>query len=121
MSPKGIVLATLAVGSLVSGAADQYFYPGVQFPPTALAFAVIWVAMIFAWFRMDSIQVGYKRTPWLNVGVIALGIVALPYYFFRSRGARRGALATIAMLLAYVVSGALSVAGSYATYYGLQR
>ena len=120
MGPKGIVLAILAIGSLASGAVDQYFYPGVQFPPTALAFAVICVALIFAWFRLDSTQVGYKRTPWLNVGVIALGIIALPYYFFRSRGAKRGAIATAGMLLAYFSSLALSVAGAYATYYGLQ-
>ena len=31
--------------------------------------------------------------------VIGLGIVALPYYFFRTRGLRRGALATLFFLL----------------------
>ena len=120
VSPKSVLLSALAVASFVSGALDQYFYPGDQFPPTALAFTVVGIFLIFAWYRLDSNQVGYRRSPWLNVGVIALAIVALPFYFFRSRGAKRGTIATGMMLLAYIASGAPTVAGSYAAYYGLQ-
>lgn len=120
MSSKNRVLATLAVASLISGAIDQYFYPGHQFPPTAVGFMVVGTFLIFLWYRMDSEQIGYRRSPWLNVSVIALAIVALPYYFFRSRGAKRGASATGILLLAYVASGVLTVAGSYLTYYWLQ-
>ena len=120
MSPKNVVLSSLAVGSFASGAIDQYFYPGVEFPPTALVFALIFIILIFAWYRIDSTQVGYPRSPWLNVGVIALGIVALPYYFFRSRGAKRGIVATGVMLLGFIAASGLTAAGSYAAYYGLQ-
>lgn len=120
MSPKSRVLAVFAVTSLISGAIDQYVYPGRQFPPTAIGFMVLGSFLIFLWYRIDSEQIGYRRSPWLNVSVIMLAVVALPYYFFRSRGAKRGAAATCTLLLAYVVSGMLSIAGSYLTYYGLQ-
>ena len=120
MSPKNWVLIALAAASLMSGAIDQYFYPGREFPPTAVAFMVVGVFLIFLWYRMDSNQIGYRRSPWLNVGVIALAIVALPYYFFRSRGAKRGAIATGLFLLVYIASSVLVMTGSLLTYHGLQ-
>ncbi|GAB3349287.1 hypothetical protein [Lysobacter tyrosinilyticus] len=120
MNHKNLVLAILAIASFASGAIDQYFYPGRPFPPTAVAFTLIGVALIFFWYRLDSTQLGYRRSPWLNVSVIALAIVALPYYFFRSRGFKKGAIATGVMLLAYAASSALTLAGSYSAYYGLQ-
>ena len=120
MSPKNWVLVALATASLASGVIDQYFYPGHQFPPSAVGFMVVGVLLIFLWYRMDTAQIGYRRSPWLNVGVIALAVVALPYYFFRSRGALKGAVATGALVLAYIASGMLTVAGSYLAYYGLQ-
>ena len=120
MSSKTLVLILLAFASFLSGMIDQYFYPGQQWPPTAVAFTVIGVFLIFVWFRLDSGQIGYRRSPWLNVSVVALAIVALPYYFFRSRGVKHGAIYSAFTLLAFLASGALSLAGTYATYYGLQ-
>jgi hypothetical protein len=54
------------------------------------------------------------------VGVVGLGLIALPYYFFRSRGARGGATALALALLCLVAMGLLTTAGEYATYYGWQ-
>ena len=118
--PKTLVLVLLLAASLLSGAIDQYFYPGQPLPPTALAFTVVGAFLIFIWYRIDSTEIGYKRSPWLNVAVVALAIVALPYYFFRSRGAKRGVIATGLMVAAFIASGLLSMGGMYATYYGLQ-
>src|SRR5262245_45945083 len=120
VSPKNGVIVALAVLSLISGAVDQYFYPGNEFPPTALAFMVVVSFLIFAWYWLDTEQVGYRRSPWLNVGVVGLSIVALPYYFFRSRGAKKGILGTGLLVLGYVASVLLTTAGSYVTYYALQ-
>ncbi|CAN4280479.1 hypothetical protein LJR125_003380 [Pseudoxanthomonas sp. LjRoot125] len=44
----------------------------------------------------------------------------LPYYFFRSRGFKRGALATLALFDVLIVSGLLTFGGQCATYFGLQ-
>ena len=120
MSQKLLVLAALAVGSFASGVVDQTFYPGQEYPPTALGFTLVAMFLIFLWYWLDARQIGYRRSRVLDVGVIALAVVALPYYFFRSRGAWRGVLATLVMLLAIALSSALSVAGAYAAFYGLQ-
>jgi len=37
----------------------------------------------------------YRAGPVLNVGVIALAIVALPIYFIRSRGWKRGSVSIV--------------------------
>ena len=76
MSPKSILLSALAVGSFASGVVDQYFYPGMPFPPTALVFAVICIIVILTWYRLDSTQIGY------HLGSI---LVLLPWALSYSR------------------------------------
>ena len=120
MSSKSVLLVALAVLSFAVGVVDQYFFPGQPFPPTALAYCGIGIFMVFVWYRLDSDQLGYRRSPLLNISVIGLAIVGLPCYFFRSRGAKRGAIATVLMLLALVAYSALNIVGACAAYYGLQ-
>ena len=45
---------------------------------------------IYWWYHLDKDETGYRAGPFLNVGVAALAIVALPVYFVRSRGWKRG-------------------------------
>jgi len=99
---------------------NQYFYPGLNMSPIDLWLLPVYSFLIFWWYYADSIQRGYKRTPWLNIGVVTMAALALPYYFFRSRGLKRGALATLTMLGAFIVSGVLALGGQYATYFALQ-
>ena len=106
--------------SFVSGVAGQYFYPGAEFSPVDMWFLPIFAFLLFVWYRLDSEQRAFKRSVGLNVCIIGIAIVALPYYFFRSRGFKRGALATAMMLLFLILSGLLTWAGQYAAYYGLQ-
>ena len=120
MSPTCFVLSAIAFVSFVGGMADQYFYPGDPFPPTALIAAVATLSLLFYWYRSDSTERSYRRSIWLNVGVVGLGIIFLPYYLIRSRGLKRGSLATAVMVLAYLGTVALNFAGSYASFYGLQ-
>lgn len=40
--------------------------------------------VIFSWYRIDSIQKGFKRTFWLSVGVIAIAPLAIPLYVVQS-------------------------------------
>lgn len=116
MNGKAAVMTALAVACFVSGVIDQYFYPNMMYPPTVLPSTAVCVFLIFLWYRIDSTQVGYRRSPWLNVGVVGISLVALPYYFFRSRGARRGALATLFLFLAFIASSVLYMAGAMAVY-----
>jgi predicted membrane channel-forming protein YqfA (hemolysin III family) len=114
------LLVALAVLSFCSGAAAQLWFRGSPMPPSTLAFAVLGTLLVFAWFHIDSTQRNYRRSPWLNTGVVVLSLVALPYYFFRSRGAKLGLLATSLFLLVIIASGVLGVVGQYAAYYSLQ-
>ena len=120
MQPKQLAVLGLAALSFASGAAGQYLYPGQNVSPVDLWVLPGFAFLIFWWYRLDSSQAGYKRTPWLNVGVIAIAALALPYYFFRSRGFKRGSLATLVLFGAIAASGLLTLGGQYATYLGLQ-
>jgi uncharacterized protein YqgC (DUF456 family) len=39
----------------------------------------------FYWYRLDSDERGYRRTRWLSTGIVALTVLAIPYYLARSR------------------------------------
>mgnify|MGYP006951121585 CR=1 FL=1 len=112
----------LAIGgtAALSGITGQYFYPSLETPPTTLWFALGGAFLLFAWYRIDAEIVGYRRSLWLNIGVVGLALIALPYYFFRSRGAKRGFAATGLFLLGAIAWSLLTSAGQYAVYYWLQ-
>lgn len=120
MNPKLVVLLLVEVVSFVNGAADQYFYPGQFQSPTDLWFLAAYALLTFAWFRLDTDERSYRRTPLLSVLVVAVALVALPYYFFRSRGAKGGFIALGLFVLVFMASGALSAAGEYTVSYALQ-
>lgn len=120
MSSKTWVLVAFLVLSFFAGVAGQYYYPGMEFSPIDMWLLPVFAFLLFLWYRIDSAQRSFKRSPWLNAGVIGIAIIALPYYFFRSRGFRGGALATFLMLLVFILSGVLTLAGQFSAYYGLQ-
>ena len=67
----------------------------------AVADTVVSLAAIYWWYWADKAQRQFRAGPLLNAGVIALALVALPIYFIRSRGWRRGGLTT-AVALAFL-------------------
>ena len=92
---KIYALATLAVisllGPVVEILATGRIEPWGNF---ALAETAVTIVPIYWWYYVDKEQVAYRAGPWLNVGVIAAAVIALPIYFIRSRGWRRGCIAT---------------------------
>ena len=48
---------------------------------------------IYWWYHVDKAEHDYRAGPFMNVGLAAAAIVALPIYFVRSRGWRRGGIA----------------------------
>lgn len=120
MKTKNIILMTIGVAGFLEGAVNQYFFPGRAYPPSTIPFMVTFTLLIFAWYRLDTEQFGYRRSVWLNVGVLAFSLLALPYYFFRSRGAKRGFIAVGLFILLLLGFMALETAGLYSAYYGFQ-
>ena len=117
MPAKHVVLLSLGVMALFNGVARQLLTPGELFSDADIPFMFLSVALVFLWFRLDADQRGYGRSPLLNISVVALAIVALPYYFFRSRGFTQGILTTGAFVLVLVACSALQICGEYAVYY----
>ena len=70
---------------------------------------------IYGWYHIDKVQRQYPAGALLNIAVVALSIVAVPIYLFRSRGAKQGAKSFIlflvflgAMLAALILGGAVA-------------
>jgi peptidoglycan/LPS O-acetylase OafA/YrhL len=87
---------------------------GLLAPGWTLLCPILFSVLVFLWYRLDSNARGYRRTPLLNVGVIGLAFVAMPYYLVRSRpsGERGRALLRLAgfvllMLLSATLCGAI--------------
>lgn len=121
MKRKHLIIVLYAMLAFAVGMAREYFYPGQAMSPVDLWTMPLSVFLVFWWYWLDTVQHAFRRSPWLNVGVVALSLIALPCYFFRSRGFRRGAIATGLFLLAVLASGVLTLIGQYATYYGVQN
>jgi hypothetical protein len=117
---KNRILLGLALISLIMGLVSQYFYPGADFPKSDIPFIIISLFLIFYWYHLDAIENNYRRSVFLNISVIFIAILALPYYFFRSRGFKKGFIATIGFLALAVLFNFLTLGGQYAVYYGLQ-
>lgn len=116
---KTAIVAVFVLSSLACGIAGQYFWPGMPLSVADYAFAVLGSFLIFAWYRADAKQRGYRRPAWLDIGVILVAIVAMPYYLFRTRGFKRG-LAGIALgLLLMMATGVLTGVGKLAIWYSL--
>jgi prepilin signal peptidase PulO-like enzyme (type II secretory pathway) len=109
--PENIILVVLCALAFIFGVADQFFYPEHPFPPTAVAHSLINMALVFSWYWFDSNRLGYKRTPLLSVAVILIAFLALPYYFFRSRGVKKGFIYLGLMLLFFLVFAVSTLAG----------
>ena len=78
-------------------------------------FRVLFLAGIFGWYVCDSDARGFSRSRWLNVGVILLSLLAVPYYLFASRGARGGFIALGKCIAFLVLLVGASMLGGLAT------
>jgi peptidoglycan/LPS O-acetylase OafA/YrhL len=119
MNPKTVVIWLIALVTFLGGATAQYFYQRHAQPSTltAAALVVISAFLMFLWYRFDADQRSYRRSYLLSVGVVGFCLIALPYYFFRSRGAKGGFVASLLFFLAILGSFFVSMAGRYLVYF----
>ena len=110
----GIALASVSISS---GAAGELVAPDQPIGIINLLSALVTLGLIFAWYRLDARDLGYRRTALLNAMVIAVALIAVPYYLFRSRGFARGLRATGIFVAVVVGDTLLNSAGAYAAYY----
>ena len=91
---KAWILALGMGVASANGVTRQVLDPGQIFSEADPLFLLLAVALIFTWYRLDVEEHQYARSILLNAGVIALALVAFPYYLFRAHGPRRGLYAT---------------------------
>jgi peptidoglycan/LPS O-acetylase OafA/YrhL len=102
MTQKAVALVLLAVLSVVSPLIERAVTGRVEsFGTFAMGETVVSLVILFWWYHVDKQERNYRAGPLMNGAVLALAIVALPVYFIRSRGWKKGALA-IAVALAFV-------------------
>lgn len=118
---KKLLLAALGLLAFLNGAVDQYMSPGAALSPADMVFMIAVTIVLFTWYYLDAKQIGYRRSMPLDIAVIAVGLVALPYYFLRSRGLKKGLLYTLGFILVIVAWSWLANAGAFALNYGLQH
>jgi hypothetical protein len=119
-NPKLITLVLILLAGFADGVSHQLTAPSDAFGPSDIVFTVIATLLIFMWYRFDSDEKSYRRTPFLSVAIVAVSFVALPYYFWKSRGFRRGSVAVGLFIVCCATYLVLQNAGMYAAYYAWQ-
>ena len=95
MSEKAWALALLALLSLAGPLIETLATGRVeQLGKFDLVETFLAIPLLYWWYHVDKRERNYSAGPLMNGGVVALAIVALPVYFVRSRGWKRGALAS---------------------------
>jgi hypothetical protein len=70
----------------------------------AIAGALLLSIATFTWFRADSFQRSFSRSATLDVAIVGLTMLVLPYYLIRSRGLSAGLKAIAAGLSIYALN-----------------
>ena len=109
-STTGIAVVLTALG-FSYGAAWVYFPDVGDSPQIVVVFGILMTATVFEWMRRDACARSFRRSPMLNVAVIALPVVTVPVYLFRTRGFRGGVLGTAVALTICLISSLSSWVG----------
>jgi hypothetical protein len=81
---------------------------------------VLSLLLLFFWLHADGKETGYRRSRWLNVGIVMLAAVFVPYYLYRARPAGRR-LRAFGFLLLFVFAWLLlNVVGALIGYFVFQ-
>lgn len=92
--------AVIAIGMGVTDYLSYYFpLPGGL---VAALLQVLAVALAFYWYWLDSCYRKYNRTMLLNIAVILIAFLAIPYYLYRSR-IDKGRLTSLAVFASVIV------------------
>jgi hypothetical protein len=69
------------------------------------------LALVFWWYHVDKAEHGYRAGPLMNGGMLLLMAIALPIYLVRSRGWKRGIVASLLAAACAGISLGLGEAG----------
>lgn len=75
------------------------------------------LVLVFWWYHVDKAEHGYRAGPLMNGGMLLALVVAMPIYLVRSRGWKRGGIATLIALGCAGASFGLGELGEWAAAY----
>jgi CDP-diglyceride synthetase len=75
------------------------------------AYALLSAYAIYWWYVVDKRERAFRAGAIQNIGVAFLSFIALPIYFFRSRGWKWGLVNTVSVFAIVVALGALGYLG----------
>jgi len=81
--------------AVLDGITREWFAPGRFLYAGDIVLLVLLGTIIYRWYDLDARDQAYERPRALDVAVIVVGALALPYYFVQTRGHRRGLVAAI--------------------------
>jgi hypothetical protein len=101
--------------SLVLGIISAALYPHEQTPEQEFRFQLIGnfalLAVGFYWLHYDSLEHQFQRSALFNIGIVAIALIFVPYYFFRTRDKGRRAIPIMGFFGLIVASSALTLTG----------
>jgi hypothetical protein len=114
------VLVLLVAVTLVAGVVDaRDMALHIQSNGWAVLSTLLFSFLCFCWYRIDSEARLYRRSRWLNVGIVMLAIFAVPYYLVRSRPAGQKGRALLRLAAFCVLLAAAGALGGIAyTWFG---
>ena len=114
---KSVAYISFFIVGFASGIAHQLVAPETLMAPVDFPFMLLGALAIFAWYVADSNQREYRRSLILNIFVIGISVLALPYYLLRTRGISKGVLAIAMFILFTLAYMFLQYVGSLAAWY----
>ena len=78
---------SLVAGIVVVALAPDTSEPGISLSVPQIVANVVLFVLGFRWLQVDSAQLDIQRPTWLNVGIILLAAIFVPYYFYKTRPA----------------------------------
>lgn len=108
------VLAALGVLSLLGPIAEIAFTGRLEdWGPWTMGETLASAVLIFWWYHLDKAERDYRAGILMNGGMLALAALALPIYFVRTRGWKRGGIAIAGAVAVFVALLVLEELGGW--------
>jgi hypothetical protein len=110
-------LAFAGALALVDGVMSQVLveHPGPARTAWLLA-SLAGIFIVYRWVAMDARELKFRRSGGLRLGIVMLPLIAVPYYFFRTRRFVGGLQHTLAFVGLFFAWSIISYAAAWGTY-----
>ena len=114
MRSKTVALGLLAVVSLLGPFLETLVTGGVEpLGRWEIGETVLALILVFWWYHVDKAERGYRAGPLMHGGMLLVMALAMPLYLVRSRGWKRGVLASLVAIALYLFLDGLGEAGEW--------